>query len=115
MSRAYRVEVYVKGISLEQLRNIMRKRFGWEEMSLSDYRGIVCFTGEGSLSGGQSEEEAHEQIYKALKAMNKNAFISTQWTYIEELPYSRYGDDFDVDSPLPANFSEETKGGAAIQ
>lgn len=109
MSRAYRVEVYLKGILPGQLSKLMTERFGWEEISLSEYRGVVCFAGEGSLYGGQSEEEAHEQIYKALKALNPKALISTRWTYLEELPYSEYGDNFDVDTPLPSTSCDEKK------
>lgn len=113
MSRAYRVEVYTKGIASDALANVMTKRFGWEELSMLDYKGVLCFTGEGFLSGGQPDKEAHEQIYVALNAINPSALISTKWTYLEELPYAQYGDDFDVD-PCPENFSEETKGGATI-
>ena len=114
MSRAYRVEVYANGISQNDLATLMTKRFGWEEMRLWNHKGILCFTGEGFLSGGQSEEKAHRQIYKALKAINPNALVSTKWTYLEELPHSEYGDDFDVDTPLPETLSEEAKGGATL-
>lgn len=115
MSRAYRVEVYVKGIAPDALETLMTKRFGWEEMSLSDYKGVLCFTGEGFLSGGQPEKEAHEQIYVALNAMNPNALVSTKWTYLEELPYSQYGDEFDVDTALPDTLlQEEIKGEPTI-
>ena len=102
MSRAYKVEVSAKGISPKELLQLMTKQFGWEEVSLWEYWGIVEFVGEGSLYGGQSEEEAHEEICKALKAINPAALVSTRWTYMEELPYSRYGDDLDIDAPLAA-------------
>ena len=106
MSRAYKVEVSVKGVAPKALSNLMTKRFGWDQGHLSEYRGMARFIGDGWLTGGQSEKEAHEQIYKALKAMNPKALISTQWTYLEEFPYSEYGDDFDADTPL-----EEVKHG----
>ena len=111
MSRSYRVEVCTTGITFEQLRATMANRFGWEELDLSEYRGIASFTGEGRLTGGQSEEEAHEEIYKALKAMNAAALISTRWTYLEELPYSIYGDKFDVESIESGALSDNMKGG----
>lgn len=99
MTRKYEVEVYAKGISEDELGKLMTQRFGWEETALSEYRGILCFTGEGWLSGSQTEKQAHEQIYKALKAINPKALISTHWTYLEELPYSRYGDDLNGGTP----------------
>ena len=100
MSRAYKLEVYVKGITPDDLGKCMKEQLFWEEISISEYKGIACFTGEGWLSGGQAEQEAHEVIYKILKAINPQALISTRWTCMEELPYSDYGDDFDVNTPL---------------
>ena len=51
------------------------------------------FVGEGSLYGGQSEDEAHEEISKAIKELNPKAKVKTIWTYLEDLPYEEYGDD----------------------
>ena len=110
MSRAYKLEVYAKGISLDQLSELMTERFGWEEMCLWEYKGVVCFQGEGWLTAGQSEREAHGVIYNALKAVNPSALISSQWTCIEDLPYSTYGDDFDAEMPMPDEPYEPSSG-----
>lgn len=99
MSRKYSVEVYARGIIEAELRRVMTRQFYWEELDLSDYDGIVCFTGKGWLSGGQTEEEAHKEISKALKALNPKALIATHWTYLDELPYSQYGDDVNGGAP----------------
>ena len=108
MSRAYRVEAYTKGMATGDLKRVMTKQFGWREQCLFELRGIVCFEGEGWLTGGQPVQEAHDQISKALKALAPGALVSTRWTYMEELPHSDYGDIFDVDTPLdPAHGPEE--------
>jgi hypothetical protein len=38
---------------------------------------------------------AHDEIYDALKKINTEAKIKTQWTYLEDLPYEEYGDEID--------------------
>ena len=112
MSRAYEVQVFVKGIAPKQLQKMMTEEFGWIEDSLWEYKGIITFTGKGWLSGGQTEEEAHAQIYEALKAINPVALVSTKWTYLEDLPCSEYGDRFDINTPLPAQESAEVQAEA---
>ena len=93
MSRSYRVEVEAKGICIQELIKVM-SAFMWEDIWSMEKNGIAYFSSDGCLSGGQSEEEAHKQIYAKLKAINPNALIKTRWTYLEDLPYSEYGDDF---------------------
>ena len=41
------------------------------------------------------EEEAHDEIYKALKKINLKAKIKTEWTYMENLPFESYGDNIE--------------------
>lgn len=92
MSRNYAVEVNAKGIPLKKLREMMVKGFGWEETDSWEDRGIVHFGGEGCLCGGESEEEAHSEISKALKETLPGARVKTKWTYLDERPYTVYGD-----------------------
>lgn len=92
MSRNYVVEVETKGISLECLRHAMTKRFGWVELDAWEHKGITHFEGEGCLCGGESEEEAHSEISKALKETVPGARVKTKWTYLDERPYTVYGD-----------------------
>lgn len=93
MSRSYRVEVEATGICVQELVKVMA-RFMWNDDWSTEKNGIAYFSSDGCLSGGQSEEEAHKQIYDELKQLNPQALIKTRWTYLEDLPYSEYGDDF---------------------
>lgn len=94
MSRYYRLCVVAIGITEERLIQVCSTEFGWEG-SASSWEDQRFFEGEGSLYGGQSEEEAHEEIYAAIKKINPAAKIRTRWTYLEDLPYEEYGDDID--------------------
>ena len=94
MSRYYRVAVKVKrgSISPTDLFHVMFDEFGWKENADSDLNeDIVWFEGEGTLCGGQTDEEAHNQIWERLKEINPNISIQTTWTYLEALPSESYG------------------------
>ncbi|MEN6384772.1 MAG: hypothetical protein ABFD79_06205 [Phycisphaerales bacterium] len=92
MSRCYRMFVITTGITEKQLQEVCSKKFGWDG-NASTWKGEVTFDGDGSLCGGTSEQEAHQQIYDALKDINPNAKIQTHWTCMDELPYQEYGDE----------------------
>ena len=93
MSRYYELCVEFVGIDLNDVCKVVVEEFGWEEEdSGNDY--LTC---RGSLCGGQSDEEAHEEIYKALKKIKPFCRVKTRWTYLEELPSEEYGDDLDID------------------
>lgn len=94
MSRYYKLCVIATGITEEQLNKVCTEESGWDG-SVSSWKGTVSFGGEGSLYGGWSEEDAHNDIYNALKEINPEAKIRTQWTCMEDLPYEEYGDDID--------------------
>ncbi len=94
MSRCYRLFVVTTGISEEQLGKVVRDQFGWDGEA-SSWKGEATFDGDGTLYGGMSEEEAHNEIYEAIKKINPTAKIKTQWTYMEDLPYESYGDDIE--------------------
>ncbi len=91
MSRTYKLAIEAVGITKEQLGKIAIEQFGWEGETDS-YKGRVYFDGEGRLYGGMDEEDAHIQIYKAIKAINSEALAETTWTNLEELPCESYGD-----------------------
>ena len=94
MSRAYKLEVETIGITEEQLNKVLKEQFRWEGETYScEVR--TFFSGEGCLCGGQSEIDAHNEIYQALKQINPNAKIKTEWTYLDQLPYEVYGDDIE--------------------
>lgn len=93
MSRYYELGVDFIGIDLKDVVKVVVDEFGWEEEdSGEDY--LVC---KGSLYGGQSDEEAHEEISKALKKIKPYCRIKTRWTYLENIPYEEYGDDLKID------------------
>jgi len=93
MSRAYRVEVEAKGICVHDLAKVL-KSFMWPEIWSAEKNGISFYSSKGCLSGGQSEEEAHEQISSALKQINPKSMVMTRWLCIEQgAPYSEYGED----------------------
>jgi hypothetical protein len=54
-------------------------------------KNIIAFAGEGSLCGGQSEEEAHEELVTYLKTIDPKIKVETTWTYLEDLPTNTYG------------------------
>lgn len=110
MSRAYVLEVMTRGVPVNALARIMTARFRWETVATGEFKGVVFFIGEGCLSGGQPEAEAHRQISEAIKIEYPTALVATQWTHVEQRPYTSYGDDFDA-LPLTSN-SESMKGGA---
>ena len=110
MSRAYVLEVMTQRVPVKELARIMTARFHWEEGATGMLNGIVFFIGEGWLSGGQSESEAHRQISAAIKLEFPGALVATKWTYVEQLPSTVYGDDFDA-QPTISN-SNLMKGGA---
>ena len=91
MSRTYKLTVETIGISEEQLNKVIRDQFGWDG-DADRYHETTFFYGDGSLYGGMDEETAHNEIYKALKEIDPNAKIRTEWTYMEDLPFESYGD-----------------------
>lgn len=52
----------------------------------------IFFSAESSLCGGESEEEAHDRIVRAVKAVVPTCSVTTRWTYLEDLPYEEYTD-----------------------
>jgi len=111
MSRAYRLEVMTKGVPAKDLARIMTARFRWEEIGRGELNGIIFFAGEGCLTCGQSESDAHQAISDAIKIEYPSAQVATQWTCVEQPPYTIYGDDFNTPSVI--RNSESMKGGAS--
>jgi len=52
----------------------------------------AMFGAEGTLCGGESEDEAHDRIRDAVKKVVPDCSVTTQWTYLEDLPYEEYTD-----------------------
>jgi len=83
--------VEAKGICAQELVRVMTG-FLWTDVWSTESHGLAYFSGEGCLSGGQSEAEAHEEIYAALKAINSKTLVCSRWICMEDLPRSEYGD-----------------------
>jgi hypothetical protein len=94
MSRPYKLTVEVIGVSKEQLNKVMSDQFGWEG-EVGRRQGVSIFDGDGNLSGGMREEEAHEKIHVALKKLNPKVRMGTQWTCMENLPCEFYGENLE--------------------
>ena len=93
MSRAYRLEVEAKGICVHELAKVL-KSFMWPEIWSVEKNGSAFYSSKGWLSGGQSEEEAHQQMTRALEQINPKGMVKTRWLCIEQgAPYSEYGED----------------------
>lgn len=112
VSRSYRLEVMTRGVPARDLARIMTARFGWHETGRGELNSIIFFIGEGCLNSGQSEAQAHQAISDAIKIEYPRGLVATQWTCLEERPYSVYGDDFP--EPVVIQAQEEMKGGAEI-
>lgn len=93
MTRCYRLDVEGIGIGENEIRKVLVEEFGWEEISFDEMQGRVSFSGVGYLSGGQSEQEAHHEIYSTLRSLNPGCKARTRWTYLDDIPFEEYGDE----------------------
>lgn len=109
MSRAYRLEVEARGICVQDLARVM-KRFMWPETWSAEKNGLSYYSSKGCLSGGQSEQEAHQQISRALKQINPQSMVMTRWLYTEEgAPYSEYGENVSGGANMPEPSPRESR------
>lgn len=105
MSRNYQLEIRVRYIDEDTLKEVMLEEFGISDKeTIIQLDKIIYFSGETTLGGGISELGMHRNIEKALKRKNKHARVLTKWTYLDDLfyvhsvhlPYEEYGST-DVD------------------
>ena len=89
------MDVEVEGVSEDELREVLVKKYGWDELSLEQLEGKVLFSGNGYIGNAVSEEGFHDEIYQTLKTMRPDCKVITKWTNLEHIPYSVYGDDLD--------------------
>ena len=100
MSRYYRLDLEVKKTEIEdaefgKIKRVFEQEWGkdsYAEVIQDDGHSIAVFSGEWSLCGGESEDEAHERIRDAVKKAIGKCKVKTRWTYLEELPYMEYED-----------------------
>lgn len=104
MSRAYNMYVTIRGYEKEKEAAIQAAmnqewdfddHFDFEE----DGQSVMQDGGDGSLGGGEMEEEFTARLCKAIwKANGKFCAITVDATCLEDLPYeSHYGDEADYE------------------
>jgi len=91
MSRYYKLSIIAVGIPKDTVEKILSEHFGWEGEA-DCWDGRIYYFGEGSLYGGQTEEQAHCQISAMLKSVYPDAKVRSEWTHMEDLPFEAYGD-----------------------
>ena len=95
MSRFYSMELIVEKDSPSQEEFVKLQKVYESEWGIdSGYKdkGKAMFGEEGTLCGGESEEEAHDRIRDAVKEAVPGCSVMTRWTYLEDLPYAEYTD-----------------------
>jgi len=107
MSRLYEIAVDIRTTSpdMDEVEDVVLTTLGGEG-DMEDAMWLTLppgwhqyeMTVQTKLCGGQSEQEAHTELSKALKAAFPDARIQTRFTYLEDLPYEEYDDgDWELD------------------
>ena len=100
MSRFYEMNLEVKKATIDEeefkkIEKVFRGNWGYDpDGCILHFAGssLATLGCQGTLCGGESEEEAHEHIRDNIKKEIGECTVATQWTYLEELPYTRYED-----------------------
>jgi len=94
MSRYYKITLETKEASQEEVSKVMVEKLGWRKTDCDIFEdGIVTFGAEGELCGGQSEDEAYEEMkYKFKEILGRDVKFSIRMYYLEEVPYNDYGE-----------------------
>ena len=95
MSRFYSMELIVEKDSPSQEEFVkLQKVYDSEWGTDSGYKSEdnAMFGEEGTLCGGETEEEAHDRIRDAVKEVVPDCSVTTRWTCLEDLPYEEYTD-----------------------
>jgi len=101
MSRSYEVQVVIdKKVTkddVEKFRNVLSAE--GLDVTFSDCfddavrEPYVQIEGTVSLVAGESEEQAHRRICKAIKKVRSDCLVKTAWLYLDDLPWEDYGPD----------------------
>lgn len=97
MSRYYELELKFKSFNDEEIKLnkfIINRFIKCENVFSEDDDGVYTYCYKLFLSGGISEEEHFNRIKDSLKEIDKDVKVYARYTYLEDLPYSEYGDDF---------------------
>lgn len=92
MSRQYEMSVELVGCRPERV-DAIKAAAGqeWEFTEWHDQEGTLTAAAEGSLCGGESEEEFTERLSLAVwKANGAYCEVTVNATYLEDLPYETH-------------------------
>jgi len=112
----YAMAVEIRGFRPEALEAI--KAAAGEEWDFGEWyetdEGMVHSDGDGTLAGGESEEEFAKRLGKAIwRANGAYCEVSVHATYMEDLPYETYSlteEDYErLTTTAPAQKTPETQ------
>jgi hypothetical protein len=114
MSRYYNMSVTIKGDDPERTEEIKAaadEEWGFEEWLT--HNEALFASSDGSLCGGETEEEFAERISKAIWQANGSfCDVTVNATYMEELPCESYSLDEKDYHRLVTNESEDLHAGS---
>ena len=92
MSRSYEMAIEVSGIKKERRKSVLKAvRKKWNIEVVDSGRHGIFLSGEGSLCGGESEEEFARRLSRAIWQVNGGyCEVTIKATYLDELPYETY-------------------------
>ena len=95
MSRFYEMAMEVSGIAKGKNQKIHHAVEEEWAVELFDFRKqSASFVGQGSLSGGESEDEFAERVAHSIwKANGAYCKVQVKATYLEELPFEMHAFD----------------------
>lgn len=92
MSRSYDMAIEIAGIKKEKKEAVKAAVEKEWNVEIFHFDGRNAFaSGQGSLCGGESEEEFSQRMAKAVwKANGRYCEVTVKATYLDELPYETY-------------------------
>ena len=95
MSRSYEMAIEISGIKKERRKNIQKAVQREWNIEVFDFGNRDAFaSGEGNLSGGESEEGFAERVARTIwQANGAYCQVAVKATYLEELPFETYSFD----------------------
>lgn len=92
MARFYDMVIEISGIKKERKKRIQKAvEEKWTIDSCDFRRRNAFFSGQGNLSGGESEDEFAERMARTVwKANGGYCEVNIKATYLEEIPFQTY-------------------------
>ncbi len=95
MARGYEMAIEISGIERERRKNVRKAVQKEWNIEVFDFDRRDAFaSGQGSLCGGESEEEFAERLTRAIwQANGAYCQMAVKVTYLEEIPFETYSFD----------------------